>query len=160
MQQQLVTRDVSNAKKNDQVYNSLNKIKVKYNDLKSKVSIIQKTKPVSKSTEALKRDEINEIYEFTHQFDGTPGTTALIFRENVKNYVKFVKSNLGIKNYLETRVVTRIIKNLTGNAKLKYSQRQGDRFDNVNAFYKWFDDEFRLADLTFTITYSIKILAH
>ena len=45
MQQQLVDQNVSNAQKNDKVCNDLNKMKVKYNDLKSKVHTIQKTKP-------------------------------------------------------------------------------------------------------------------
>ena len=98
---------------------------------------------ISKSSESLKRDEINEIYEFTHQFDGATGIFTFFFGENVKNYVDYVKSNVVIKNY-----ITRVVKGLTGNAKFKYaSQRQGDRFQNLGEIYKWFDEEFRLSAL-------------
>ena len=124
--------------------------------MKSTVNAIQTKSSISKSSESLKRDEINEIYEFTHQFDGTTGIMALTFRENVKNYVKFVKNNLVPKNYLESRLITRIVKGLTGEAKLKYSQRQGDRFNTINEFYTWFDKKFKLSDLRLTLHNQLK----
>ena len=144
MQSHLLARNLSNAKATEKACKNYNQMKIKYNNLSHTISSIPRT---SKISESLKRDEVNEIYEFTHQFDGSSGIMALIFRENVKNYVRFVKHNLITKYYLESRLITRIVKGLTGDAKLKYSQRQSDRFDSINAFYKWFDKEFQLSDL-------------
>ena len=147
MQTQMINQNVENSKKADKTFADYNNIQNKYNKLRSQINTIQNRPKTSKASESLKRDEINEIYEFTHQFDGTTGISALTFRKNVKNYVNYVKSNVVIKNYLESRIITRVIKGLTGNAKFRYSQRQGDRFDNLGAFYKWFDEEFRLSEL-------------
>ena len=102
-------------------------------------------KPVS-SGDAIKRDELNELYDFVYKYDGTLGETALLFRENVKNYAKYVFDNAGDK-YSEIRVLNRIIKSLTGDAQIKYSSRQGQRFNTLNEFYEWFDPEFRLGKL-------------
>ena len=147
IQTQMINQNVENSRKTDIACNNYNNIQTKYNKLKVQIKAIQNRPKISKSSESLKRDEINEIYEFTHQFDGTNGITALTFRENVKQYVEYVKSNVVMKNYLESRIITRIIKGLTGIAKVKYSQRQGDRFQNLKQFYKWFDEEFRSSEL-------------
>ena len=144
MQSQLLNQNLNSAKATDKACRNYNRMKIKYNDLSNTIASIPKT---SKISESLERDEVNEVYEFTHQFDGSSGIKALIFRENVKNYVKFVKHNLATNAYSESRLITRIIKGLTNDAKLKYSQRQGDRFDSLNAFYKWFDTEFQLSNL-------------
>ena len=151
MQTKMYNQNVINAEKTNKTIAKCENIQTKYQKLKTQLKALQRRPVPSKSSESLKRDEINAIYEFTHQFDGTTGVMALTFRENVKNYVQFVKNNLVHKNYLESRVITRIVKGLTGNAKLKYSQRQGDRFQNVKEFYTWFDNKFRLADLRSTL---------
>ena len=144
MQSQLLNQNLNSAKATDKACKNYNRMKIKYNNLSHTIASIPKTSRIS---ESLERDEVNEVYEFTHQFDGSSGIKALIFRENVRNYVKFVKHNLASNTYSESRLITRIIKGLINDAKLKYSQRQGDRFDSLNAFYKWFDTEFQLSNL-------------
>ena len=147
MQSHLVAQNLDNAKRTEKTCKEYNKIKVEYNNLNNEIhNILLKSKSL-KVSDSLKRDEINEIYEFTHQFDGSSGIMALTFRENVKNYVQFVKNNLATENYLESRIITRIVKGMIGDAKLKYSQRQGDRFNSLNEFYKWFDKQFQLYNL-------------
>ena len=145
MQSQLLAQNLNSIKETEKACKNYNKMKIKCNNLTNTISSMPKTSNIS---EYLKRDEVNEIYEFTHQFDGSSGIKALIFRENVKNYVKYVKHNLVTDNYCESRLITRIIKGLIGDAKIKYGQRQGDRFCSLNAFYKWFDAEFQLSNLT------------
>ena len=147
LQTHLVNQNLNNTRVTEKVCKDNNKMQIKYNNLKSKLNNISSISKSSKISESLQRDEVNEIYEFTHQFNGSSGIMALTFRENVKNYVKFVKDNLKANNYLESRVITRIVKGLIGDAKVKYSQRQGDRFNSLDAFYKWFDTEFQLSDL-------------
>ena len=144
MQSNLLIQNLNRVKETKRSTKEYNKLIIKHKNLTHKLSLIPKS---SKYTNSLKRDEVNEIYEFTHQFDGSSGIRALTFRENIKNYVRFVKDNLEIDNYLESRIITRIVKGLTGDAKFKYSQRQGDRFNSLNEFYKWFDKEFRLSNL-------------
>ena len=70
----------------------------------------------------IKRDELNELYEFLFKYDGTLGETALMFRENVKNYAQHVYDNAGTK-YNEAHILNRIIKSFTGDAQIKYSRR-------------------------------------
>ena len=144
MQSILVTQNLDNTKKSKKAFRNLNIMNTKFDKLAQNISSIPKP---SNTCESLKRDEINEVYEFTHQFDGSSGILALTFRENIRSYVQFVKDNLATENYLESRLITRIVKGLTGDAKFKYSQRQGDRFDSLSALYKWFDKEFQLSNL-------------
>ena len=61
MQTQMINQNVENSKKADKAYADYNKIQNKYNKLRSQVKAIQNRPKVSKSSESLKRDEINEI---------------------------------------------------------------------------------------------------
>ena len=89
----------SNANTNE----NFTRLQRDYHKLHSK---LDKIKP-SSSSDGFKRDELNELYEFTYKFDGTLGETALQFRENVRNYVDFVSVHAGSK-FNEIRLLNRI----------------------------------------------------
>ena len=124
------------------ISNNFTRLQSNYNKLQTNLSKIHSRPKI----DSIKRDEINEIYEFTYTFDGTVGEEALTFRENIKNHVKYVKDKVGAQ-YTESRILNRIIKSLNHNAAAKYNNRQGKRFDTLNEFYTWFDKEFRLHTL-------------
>ena len=98
------------------------------------------------SNRIIKRDEINEIYEFTFKYDGSPGEAALEYRNAVINHNNFVRTNLP-NDYSEVRVVMRVLKNLTDNAALQYNKRTGPRFSRLHQFLNWFDNTFKLQTL-------------
>ena len=87
----------SNANTNE----NFTRLQRDYHKLHSK---LDKIKP-SSSSDGFKRDELNELYEFTYKFDGTLGETALQFRENVRNYVDYIAVNAGPR-YSEVRVLS------------------------------------------------------
>ena len=142
MNTQLQNRNMEMVKANNRANKNINKMQHNLNELNSNIN---KIKP-SSSGDAIKRDELNELYEFLYKYDGTLGETALLFRENVKNYAEHVYNNAGNK-YNEARILTRVIKSFTGDAQIKYSSRQGQRFNNLDEFYEWFDPEFQLNSL-------------
>ena len=142
MNTQLQNRNADIVHANNRANQNINKMQQKINKINSNIS---KIKPVS-SGDAIERDELNELYEFLFKYDCTLGETALIFRENVKNYAQHVYDSAGTK-YNETRILNRIIKSLTGDAQIKYSSRQGERFNTLDEFYEWFDHEFQLSSL-------------
>ena len=69
-----------------------------------------------------------------------------MFRENVRNYADHIYNNAGSK-YNVNRILNRVIKSFTGDAQIKYSSRQGQRFNTLDEFYEWFDPEFQLRTL-------------
>ena len=144
MNTQLQNRNIDMVHANNRANDNINKLQENINNINSNVHKMS-SRPAS-SGDAIKRDELNELYEFGHKYDGTLGETALLFRENVKNYAQHVYDNAGNK-YNEARIINRIIKSLTGDAQIKYSSRQGQRFNDLDEFYEWFDPEFQLSSL-------------
>ena len=142
MNTQLQDRNAEMVHANNKANDNISKMQSNINKINSNIN---KMKPVS-SSDSIKRDELNELYEFVFKYDGTLGETALIFRENVKNYAQYVYDNSGTK-YNEARMLSRIIKSFTGDAQIKYSSRQGQRFNTLDGFYEWFDTEFQLSSL-------------
>ena len=142
MNMQLQNRNNEMTRANIRTNENFGKIQQNVNNINKNMS---KIKPVSPG-DAIKRDELNELYEFVHKFDGTLGETALLFRENVKNYAEYVHANAGTK-YSEIRLINCIIKSLTGDEQIKYSSRQGQRFNTLIEFYEWFDPAFQLSSL-------------
>ena len=106
-------------------------------------------------TKITQRDTINEIYEFNIQFDGKIGETALKYRDNVVNYVLYVKKQIP-KYYDENRIMIRITKSLTGAAAQKYNNRNGERIDKLKDFLIWFDTTFKLNTLRQEIYQQLK----
>ena len=93
MNTQLQNRTKEMARANTQTNKKFNKMQQNINKINSNISKIRQVP----SGDAIKRDELNELYEFVYKYDGTLGETALLFRENVKNYAQFVHDNAGDK---------------------------------------------------------------
>ena len=94
---QLQSRNAKMARANDKSNRNFNKMQRNINRINDNIN----RRPAS-SSDAIKCDELNELYEFLYKFDGTLGETALTFRENVKNYQEHVYINAGDK-YNENR---------------------------------------------------------
>ena len=74
MNMQLQNRNNEMVRANIRSNKNLGKMQQNINNINKNMS---KMKPVS-SGDAIKRDELNELYEFVYKFDGTLGETALL----------------------------------------------------------------------------------
>ena len=86
MNMQLQNNNREMARANHQANKNFNKMQKNINKINVNMS---KMRPVP-SGDAIKHDELNELYDFVYKYDGTLGESALLFRENVKNYAQFV----------------------------------------------------------------------
>ena len=92
----------------------------------------------------IRKDEINEAYEFDASYDGTIGKESLIFREAMMNYFDDAKLELD-DDFNERKLIKRIQKALTGDAKLKLAaDNKIRRTGSFDEFIKWFDKTFQL----------------
>ena len=98
----------------------------------------------SRLKEWIRRDEINEAYEFDSTYDGTIGKEALVFREAMINYVEDAKLELGA-DFNEKKAVRKIQKALIGDAKIKLAN--DNKIRRTASFIKyilWYDETFQL----------------
>ena len=100
----------------------------------------------SKLMDNLKRDEINEVYEFHEKYDGSMGEPALIFRDAMMSYIKYAKHRLG-DYYVESRILSKIHKSLYGEALDKFKDDNMRMKFTINEFVEWYDNSFKLGDL-------------
>ena len=80
MNNQLQSRNIEMVHANNTANRNINKLQHNINKINSNISKIE---PVS-SGDAIKRDELNELYEFVFKYDGTLGETALLFVKMLK----------------------------------------------------------------------------
>ena len=101
----------------------------------------------SRIQEWIRKDEINEAYEFDSTYDGTIGKEALIFREAMHNYHDDARIELG-SDFNERKLIRKIHKALLGDAKDKLAADNAARRDHsFSNFIKWFDKSFQLKTL-------------
>ena len=86
MNSQLQNRNNELARANNQTNKNFNKMQQNINKLNENIN-----RRPAPSGDAIKRDELNELYDFVYKYDGTLGETALLFRENVKNYAQHTR---------------------------------------------------------------------
>ena len=100
----------------------------------------------SRLQEWIRRDEITEAYEFDASYDGTIGKEALIFREAMFNF--FDDARIELNDFNEKKLVRKIHKSLTGDARLKLiTNNDIRRSGEFIKFIKWFDKSFQIKSL-------------